>query len=530
MFCNPDQETTKETNCEERGTYGDNRKEVKLDDVLIYTLKGIAEIVIKEKIDVNKIDELNHEISKSLLMTITNANFNEAAIEAQIIKMINLRKDISEKVVLDALNAAASFEARSKQDMLNKVVEANFKMENEQKNSLTKLIVYGLKGIAANVYYAYKLGLENKEIYKFIYKALADTLEDTISIEDLMSLTVQTGKFGLYSMALLDEANTSKYGDPEVTKVNIDVNDQCAILISGHDLTDLEQLLEQTKDTGVDVYTHGEMLAANYYPKFKQYKHLVGNYGGSWREQRNDFTCFNGPILLTSNCIIPPENEQLRSRIFTTGVSGYAACKHIESDNEGNKDYSEIIAMAKTLKAPKEIDMGSVVGGFAHQQFFEVTDRVVEAVKSGAIKKFVVMAGCDGAMKSSGDYTNIATELSEDTIILTVGCAKYRFNKMNLGHISGIPRMIDAGQCNDSYSLALIALRLKEVFEYKDINELPIEYHLSWYGQKSVIVLLSLLYLGIKDIHLCPTRPAFLTDKDIEVLTKSFNINTAQPQ
>lgn len=498
---------------------------LRLNDVMVYILKGIADTICKAAMDVNETDQVNQELSKSLLMTITNANFNEAAIEAQIFKMVELRKQLCKDLVIEGLHAAASFDVDSKKGIIHSSDEIELKTDNNEFEALSKLIVYGLKGIAANVHHAYKLGLENKEIYKFMYKALATTLDATVSIQDLTALVLQTGKFGLYSMALLDEANTSRYGDPEVTKVNIDVNDQAAILVSGHDLPDLEQLLEQTKQTGIEVYTHSEMLSAHYYPKFKQYKHLVGNYGGSWWEQRNDFISFNGPIVLTSNCIVPPESQEVRSRVFTTGISGYKGCKHIDEDESGKKDFSEVIAMAKKLKAPKEIDMGSVVGGFAHHQFFEVTDRVVESVKSGAIKKFVVMAGCDRAMKLS-DYTKLAQTLSKDTIILTVGCAKYRFNKLNLGHINGIPRMIDAGQCNDSYSLALIALRLKEVFGYKDINELPIEYHISWYGQKSIIVLLSLLYLGIKDIHLCSDLPYFLTDVDLKVLTSYFNITT----
>ncbi|MDF2655763.1 MAG: hcp 2, partial [Bacillota bacterium] len=390
--------------------------------------------------------------------------------------------------------------------------------------SLRELIIYGVKGLAAYTHHALNLGKENVDIYDFIYKALAATLDDTLSADDLVALTLKTGEFGVAGMALLDSANTTKYGNPEITQVNIGVKNNPAILISGHDLTDLEQLLEQTKGTGVDVYTHSEMLPAHYYPAFKKYDNFVGNYGNAWWKQTEEFQSFNGPILFTTNCIVPPRSEEVRSRIFTTGASGFPGCVHIEADENGKKDFSEIIALAKTLSAPTEIENGTIVGGFAHEQVFALADKVVDAVKSGAIKKFFVMAGCDGRMKSREYYEQFAEKLPKDTVILTAGCAKYRYNKLDLGDIGGIPRVLDAGQCNDSYSLALIALKLKEVFELNDVNELPIAYNIAWYEQKAVIVLLALLYLGVKNIHLGPTLPAFLSPNVAKVLVETFGI------
>jgi hydroxylamine reductase len=526
MFCYQCQETAKGTGCEVRGVCGKAEDTAKLQDVLIYTLKGIAEIVIKSKIKVSEIPNTNHEVLKSLFMTITNANFDDLALEAQIKKMIDLRKGLCNEVAVEGLHSAARFEAQTKQAMLEKADQASvLETKNEDIRSLRELIVYGLKGMAAYTHHALNIGAENVEIYEFIYKALAATLDDTASVERLVALTLETGKFGVDAMALLDGANTSRYGNPELSEVNIGVRNNPAILISGHDLTDIEQLLEQTEHTGVDVYTHSEMLPAHYYPKLKKYSHLVGNYGGSWWKQVDDFVTFNGPILFTTNCIVPPKSEEVKNRIFTTGAAGYPGCKHIETDEKGKKDFSEIIQLAKTLKAPTEIETGTIVGGFAHEQVFALADTVVEAVKSGAIKKFVVMGGCDGRMKSRNYYTEFAEKLPKDTVILTAGCAKYRYNKLNLGDIGGIPRVLDAGQCNDSYSLALIALKLKEVFGLEDINQLPIVYNIAWYEQKAVIVLLALLYLGVKNIHLGPTLPGFLSPNVITVLVENFNIS-----
>lgn len=396
--------------------------------------------------------------------------------------------------------------------------------QNEDVRSLRELITYGIKGMAAYAHHALNLGKEDNKLYSIIYEALAATLDDGKTLDDLVGLTLKVGEYGVTAMALLDEANTSKYGNPQITEVNIGVGNRPAILISGHDLTDLEQLLQQTQGTGVDVYTHSEMLPAHYYPNFKKYDNLIGNYGNAWWKQAEEFETFNGPILFTTNCIVPPKSDEVKSRTFTTGASGYPGCTHINADENGNKDFSQIIEMAKRLKAPTEIENGKIVGGFAHAQVFALADKVVEAVKSGAIKKFFVMAGCDGRMKSREYYTEFADKLPKDTVILTAGCAKYRYNKLDLGDIGGIPRVLDAGQCNDSYSLAIIALKLKEVFELNDINELPIAYNISWYEQKAVIVLLALLSLGVKNIHLGPTLPGFLSPNVANVLVETFGI------
>ena len=396
--------------------------------------------------------------------------------------------------------------------------------ENEDVRSLRELIIYGLKGMAAYTHHALNIGKENVEINEFIYEALAATLDNSLTADQLVALTLKTGQFGVSAMALLDEANTSKYGNPEITSVNIGVRKNPAILISGHDLTDLEQLLEQTQGTGVDVYTHSEMLPAHYYPFFKKYDNFAGNYGGSWWRQVDEFGPFNGPILFTTNCIVPPRTEEIRNRIFTSGASGFPGCMHIVADENGKKDFSAVIEMAKKCPSPTEIETGSIVGGFAHEQVFALADKVVDAVKTGAIKKFFVMAGCDGRMKSREYYTEFAEKLPKDTVILTAGCAKYRYNKLPLGDIGGIPRVLDAGQCNDSYSLAIIALKLKEIFGLEDINELPIAYNIAWYEQKAVIVLLALLYLGVKNIHLGPTLPGFLSPNVAKVLVETFGI------
>ncbi|MBR0598221.1 hydroxylamine reductase [Sinanaerobacter chloroacetimidivorans] len=528
MFCYQCQEAAKGTGCEVRGVCGKSEDVAKIQDLLIYTLKGISDIVVKGNLQATDLGDVNHEVLKSLFMTITNANFDDTAIEKEITKMIALRNDLRNRVnalVQEELHDAAKFEVSTKEDMLNKAASVGvLATENVDVRSLRELITYGIKGLAAYAHHAFNLGKENVELYEFIYEALAATLNDSLSADDLVALTMKTGQFGVSAMALLDEGNTSKYGNPEITEVNIGVRNNPAILISGHDLTDLEQLLEQTKGTGVDVYTHSEMLPAHYYPAFKKYDNFVGNYGNAWWKQTEEFESFNGPILFTTNCIVPPKSPEVKSRIFTTGAAGFPGCAHIDADENGRKDFSEIIAMAKALNSPTEIESGKIVGGFAHEQVFALADKVVDAVKSGAIKKFFVMAGCDGRMKSREYYEQFAEKLPKDTVILTAGCAKYRYNKLNLGDIGGIPRVLDAGQCNDSYSLALIALKLKEVFELNDVNDLPIAYNIAWYEQKAVIVLLALLYLGVKNIHLGPTLPAFLSPNVAKVLVETFGI------
>ena len=525
MFCYQCQETAKGTGCEVRGVCGKTEEVAKLQDLLIYSLKGIAEIVVKGKLDVKELGPVNHEVLKGLFMTITNANFDAEAFETEIKKMLTLRKMLRAKVAAADWHDAVTFEVDSKEAMLEKAASVGvLATQNEDVRSLREMITYGLKGLAAYAHHALNIGKENNELYAFVYEALAATLNDKLTAEDLVALTLKTGQFGVAAMALLDEANTSKYGHPQITEVNLGVRGNPAILISGHDFTDLEQLLEQTKGTGVDVYTHSEMLPAHYYPAFKKYDNLAGNYGNAWWKQVDEFVTFNGPILFTTNCIVPPRSEEVRARIFTSGASGYPGCPHITADENGKKDFSAIIAMAKTLKSPTEIETGTLVGGFAHEQVFAVADKVVAAVKSGAIKKFFVMAGCDGRMKSREYYTEFAEKLPKDTVILTAGCAKYRYNKLKLGDIGGIPRVLDAGQCNDSYSLALIALKLKEVFGLDDINKLPIAYNIGWYEQKAVIVLLALLYLGVKNIHLGPTLPGFLSPGVAKVLVETFGI------
>lgn len=525
MFCYQCQETAKGTGCEVRGVCGKNEEVAKLQDLLIYVTKGISEIVVKGKVDVKSISEVNHEVLKSLFITITNANFDDGAIENQIHKMIGFRNELKKQISGVDLGDAAEFEVSDRASMLDKASKVGvLSTENEDVRSLREMIIYGLKGMAAYTHHALNISKEDLAISAFIYEALASTLDNSLSADNLVALTLKTGEFGVKAMALLDEANTSKYGNPEITSVNIGVRNNPGILISGHDLTDLEQLLEQTKGTGIDVYTHSEMLPAHYYPFFKKYDNFAGNYGGSWWQQVTEFGTFNGPILFTTNCIVPPRSEEIRQRIFTSGASGYPGCMHITADENGKKDFSEIITMAKQCKPPVEIETGSIVGGFAHNQVFALADKVVDAVKSGAIKKFFVMAGCDGRMKSREYYTEFAKKLPNDTVILTAGCAKYRYNKLGLGDIGGIPRVLDAGQCNDSYSLVVIALKLKEIFGLDDVNDLPIAYNIAWYEQKAVIVLLALLYLGVKNIHLGPTLPGFLSPNVAKVLVEKFGI------
>ena len=525
MFCYQCQETAKNTGCTIKGVCGKNEEVAKLQDLLIYACKGVSEVVTKGNLDVNALSEANHEVLKSLFITITNANFDEVAIEKQIRNMIRLRDELRLKTSGVQFGDAGLFTVADRASMLEKASTVGvLATENEDVRSLRELIIYGLKGMAAYTHHALNIGKENTDINAFIYEALAATLDNSLTADQLVALTLKTGQFGVSAMALLDEANTSKYGNPEITSVNIGVRKNPAILISGHDLTDLEQLLEQTQGTGVDVYTHSEMLPAHYYPFFKKYENFAGNYGGSWWRQVDEFGPFNGPILFTTNCIVPPRTDEIRNRIFTSGASGFPGCTHIVADEKGKKDFSAVIEMAKKCPSPTEIETGTIVGGFAHEQVFALADKVVDAVKTGAIKKFFVMAGCDGRMKSREYYTEFAEQLPKDTVILTAGCAKYRYNKLPLGDIGGIPRVLDAGQCNDSYSLAIIALKLKEIFGLEDINELPISYNIAWYEQKAVIVLLALLFLGVKNIHLGPTLPGFLSPNVAKVLVETFGI------
>lgn len=512
MFCYQCQEAAKGTGCTIQGVCGKNEDVARSQDLLIWKVKSIGEIVYKNNIKSENLKDVNYSVLNSLFMTITNANFDKKSIEKQIALMSNIEEELLKHNQVDSLNIS--------EDQVGVL-----STENEDIRSLRELITYGLKGMAAYLEHAFNLGFEDFQLYDFIYKALSKSLDDNLTAEDLLELVLETGEKGVQAMALLDKANTNSYGNPEITNVNIGVKNKPGILISGHDLNDLEQLLEQTQGTGVDVYTHSEMLPAHYYPKFKKYENFIGNYGNAWWKQKEEFASFNGPILFTTNCIVPPADEEIRSRIWTTGSSGYPGCQHISPDSNGRKDFTEIIQMAKTKAAPTEIETGSIVGGFAHSQVFELADEIVDAIKSGAIRKFFVMAGCDGRMKSRDYYTEFAKNLPEDTIILTAGCAKYRYNKLDLGEINGIPRVLDAGQCNDSYSLALIALKLKEIFELEDINELPIVYNIAWYEQKAVIVLLALLHLGIKDIHLGPTLPAFLSENIVQILVEEFGIS-----
>lgn len=523
MFCYQCQETARNTGCTVRGVCGKVENVAALQDLLIYTLKGISEIVIKDHVATELCGSLNIDVIESLFMTITNANFDEEAFESQIKKMIVARDGIRQS--RDGLSNAATFRVSSRESMIEKAQSVGvLSTDNEDIRSLRQLIIYGLKGMAAYTEHAERIGFRDSDIFSFVYEALAATLNDQLSVDDLVALTIKTGEYGVNAMALLDQANTTRFGNPEITTVNLGVRENPAILISGHDLVDLEQLLEQTKDQGVDVYTHSEMLPAHYYPVLNKYEHLVGNYGNAWWKQLEEFESFHGPILFTTNCIVPPRNPEIQARIFTTGAAGFPGCKHILSDDKGLKDFSEIIELAKTLAPPEQIESGTIVGGFAHNQVIMLADKIVEAVKSGAIKKFFVMGGCDGRMKSREYYTNFAQALPPDTVILTAGCAKYRYNKLPLGDIGGIPRVLDAGQCNDSYSLAVIALKLKELFEFEDINDLPIAFNIAWYEQKAIIVLLALLSLGIKNIHLGPTLPAFLSPNVATVLVEKFGI------
>lgn len=524
MFCYQCQETAGNKGCTINGVCGKTNVTSNLQDLLVFATKALSEVLRaarKEGIKISK--EINHLVSENLFITITNANFDDEAIKNSIDNTFKVKKEIiSQLKDTSSLSESAKYETvRENYDEAAKTV-GFLSIENEDIRSLKALITFGLKGLAAYLHHANVLLAENEDIDIFLQSALADTLSDK-SVDELIALTLETGKYGVDAMALLDGANTKAYGNPEITEVNIGVRKNPAILISGHDLRDLEMLLKQTEGTGVDVYTHSEMLPAHYYPAFKKYSHFAGNYGTAWYNQKEDFENFNGPVLLTTNCLVPPK-ESYKSRVYTTGAVGFAGCTHIPGKIGEEKDFSIIIEHAKKCESPKEIETGKIIGGFAHNQVLALADKVVEAVKSGAVKKFVVMAGCDGRQKSRSYYTEFAEKLPKDTIILTAGCAKYRYNKLNLGNIGGIPRVLDAGQCNDSYSLALIALKLKEVFSLDDINKLPIIYNIAWYEQKAAIVLLALLHLGVKNIHLGPTLPAFLSPNVTKVLVENFGI------
>jgi len=533
MFCYQCQETAKGTGCTIAGLCGKKEDLANMQDLLIFVLKGISIYATKAREFGIENEKANKLVFDGLFMTITNANFDKERFIAIIKEGLVLREElkasyvkaggqIPETIHDSAVwtgNTVEEFEAK------NKSVGV-LATQDEDVRSLRELVIYGLKGLAAYAEHAFNLKHEENSLYVFMQKALADTTNDNLSVDQLIALVLETGKYGVDAMALLDKANTTTYGNPEITKVNIGVSNKPGILISGHDLKDMEDLLIQTEGTGVDVYTHGEMLPANYYPAFKKYTHFIGNYGNAWWQQKEEFESFNGPILFTTNCIVPPRKDaKYANKVFTTGASGFPGSVHITERNaDGRKDFSPIIELAKTCDAPIEIEKGEIVGGFAHDQVFKLADKVVDAVKTGAIQKFFVMAGCDGRSKSRNYYTEFAKLLPKDTVILTAGCAKFRYNKLQLGDINGIPRVLDAGQCNDSYSLVVIALKLKEIFELGNINDLPIVYNIAWYEQKAVIVLLALLYLGVKDIHLGPTLPAFLSPNVAKVLIENFGI------
>ena len=524
MFCYQCQETAGCKGCIISGVCGKKHDVAAMQDMLVYVTKGISAVTTALRQEGKQVSaEINHLITLNLFTTITNANFDKESIEARI------RATLTEKDVLLAqiadpfgLPEAAKWNGSGNWEEKAATVGV-LSTENEDIRSLRELITYGLKGLSAYSKHANVLLKDDEEVDAFLQRALAATLDDNLSVEELIALTMETGKHGVSGMALLDKANTEAYGNPEITKVNIGVGTNPGILVSGHDLRDLEMLLEQTQGTGVDVYTHSEMLPAHYYPAFKKYPNFIGNYGNAWWKQKEEFESFNGPILMTTNCIVPPK-DSYKDRLYTTGAAGYPGCTHIPGEIGEQKDFSVIIEHAKRCAAPTEIETGELIGGFAHAQVLALADQVVDAVKSGAIKKFVVMAGCDGRAKSREYYTEFAKALPKDAVILTAGCAKYKYNKLPLGDINGIPRVLDAGQCNDSYSLAVIALKLKEVFGLDDINDLPIAYNIAWYEQKAVIVLLALLYLGVKNIHLGPTLPAFLSPNVAKVLVENFGI------
>src|SRR5574344_374971 len=530
MFCYQCQETMKGTGCILKGVCGKDAETARYMDLLMAVVRGIsiaAETNRNNNMEVN--GEINHFVADALFCTITNANFDKESIRQRIIKGVSLRDELLATLKAKNITYPEVEETTWQGDEASYDEEAAktgiLREPNEDLRSLKELIVYGLKGMAAYLEHAMRLGFDDLSIHSFIQQALATIATGNLSVEEWTALVLRTGEVGVQTMALLDKANTTRYGNPEITKVNIGVRSNPGILISGHDLHDIEDLLKQTEGTGVDVYTHGEMLPAHYYPAFKKYSHFVGNYGNAWWKQREEFTTFNGPIVFTTNRIVPPlSNASYTERMFTSNSTGYPGCKHITEDKYGHKDYSEVIEIAKRCAAPQQIEEGEIIGGFAHNQVLQLADKVVDAVKSGAIRKFIVMAGCDGRMKSRDYYSEFAKALPQDCVILTAGCAKYRYNKLSLGDINGIPRVLDAGQCNDSYSLAVIAMKLKEAFQLEDINELPISYNIAWYEQKAVIVLLALLYLGVKNIHLGPTLPAFLSPAVVKVLVENFGI------
>lgn len=524
MFCYQCQETAGCTGCTRVGVCGKQPDVAAMQDLLVYVTKGLSAVTTALRAQGEAVEgEINHLITLNLFTTITNANFDKEAIEARIRDTLAVKEKLlaqvehKEQLPLAALwDGTGSWEAKAAQVGV-------LSTENEDIRSLRELITYGLKGLSAYSKHANALLQDDGEVDAFLQRALAATLDDSLSADDLVALTMETGKYGVQGMALLDKANTQAYGNPQITKVSIGVGKNPGILVSGHDLRDLEMLLEQTQGTGVDVYTHSEMLPAHYYPAFQKYPNFVGNYGNAWWKQKEEFEAFHGPILMTTNCIVPPK-DSYKDRLYTTGAAGYPGCKHIPGGIGEKKDFSALIEHAKKCEPPQEIERGEIVGGFAHAQVLALADKIVEAVQSGAIKKFVVMAGCDGRAKSREYYTEFAKALPQDAVILTAGCAKYKYNKLDLGDIGGIPRVLDAGQCNDSYSLAVIALKLKEVFGLEDINQLPIIYNIAWYEQKAAIVLLALLYLGVKNIHLGPTLPAFLSPNVAKVLVDNFGI------
>ena len=536
MFCFQCQETAKNEGCTVKGVCGKTDEVSNLQDVLVFAAKGVAAYSSQLRNAGKRYDKVDEYLFRSLFISITNANFDGDEIIEAIKEGVNLRKFLKSElekagIALDPKfenDFLTTYEYNENDDLveLSKKVGV-LRTENIDVRSLREMVLYGLKGMAAYGFHAYNLGSTDNDIYKFYEKALLATVDDSLSAEELTALVFETGEYGVKVMALLDGANTSAYGTPVATEVNIGVGKNPGILISGHDLKDIKELLEQTEGTGVDVYTHSEMLPAHYYPELKKYKHLVGNYGNAWYHQVTEFETFNGPVVFTTNCIVPPRpNSTYNDRIFTLNAAGYPGWKKLKADENGKIDYTEVIELAKKCEAPKEIETGTIVGGFAHGQVFAVADKVVEAVKSGAIKKFIVMSGCDARMARRSYYTEFAEKLPKDTVIVTSGCAKFRYNKLGLGDINGIPRVLDAGQCNDSYSWAVVALKLKEIFNANDINDLPIEFNIAWYEQKAVIVLLALLYLGIKNIHVGPTLPAFISPNVAKLLNEQFGLGS----
>ena len=540
MFCYQCQETAKGTGCTTLGVCGKTSETSGLQDLLLYTEKGVAaySTIFRKEGKAKELikNKVNRYLINSLFITITNANFDDAAILDEIKAGLKLREELKVLATNEEKKEAEKYGAdlvnwyyESDEDLIkfseNQSVVGVLRTENEDVRSLRELVMYGLKGMAAYAEHAFNLGKTNEEIFAFIEKALLGTMNNNLTADELVALVMETGEYGVKVMALLDEANTSALGTPEITKVKIGAGKRPGILISGHDLWDLKQLLEQSKDSGVDIYTHSEMLPGHGYPELKKYSHFYGNYGNAWWDQRKDFTNFNGPIVFTTNCIVPPlKNASYKDRVFTTNAAGFPGWKRIKVNADGTKDFSEVIELAKTCQPPVEVESGEIIVGFAHNQVLSLADKIVENIKSGAIKRFIVMSGCDGRMKQKHYYTEFAENLPKDTIILTSGCAKYKYNKLNLGDINGIPRVLDAGQCNDSYSWAVVALKLKEVFGLNDINELPIVFNIAWYEQKAVIVLLALLYLGVKNIHLGPTLPGFLSPNVAKVLVEKFGI------